>query len=117
VLATILAALGLYAVLAFTVAQRTKEIGIRMALGATEGNVTTLVLRGMLRVMLAGVAIGLVGAYGIGRWAESLLFGLKGFDPLVIVGAVALLAVVAFAAATLPALRAARTDPVTALRS
>jgi predicted permease len=74
VLATILAALGLYAVLAFTVAQRTKEIGIRMALGATEGNVVTLVVRGMLRVMVAGVAIGLIGAYATGRWAESLLF-------------------------------------------
>lgn len=116
VLATILAALGLYAVLAFTVAQRTKEIGIRMALGATENNVTRLVLTGMLRVMIGGVIIGLVGAFAIGRWAESLLYGLKGFDPLVIVSAVALLTIVAFVAATLPARRAARTDPVTALR-
>ncbi|HEY3743571.1 MAG TPA: ABC transporter permease [Bryobacteraceae bacterium] len=116
VLATILAALGLYAVLAFTVAQRTKEIGIRMALGATESSVTKLVLTGMLRVMIGGVIIGLIGAFAIGRWAESLLYGLKGFDPLVIVSAVALLTIVAFAAATLPARRAARTDPVTALR-
>ncbi|HEY3740502.1 MAG TPA: FtsX-like permease family protein, partial [Bryobacteraceae bacterium] len=116
VLATILAALGLYAVLAFTVAQRTKEIGIRMALGATEGGVTNLVLRGMLRVMIGGIAIGLIGAFGIGRWAESLLFGLNGFDPVVIISAVALLSAVAFAAAMLPARRAARTDPLTALR-
>jgi ABC-type antimicrobial peptide transport system permease subunit len=93
VLATILAALGLYAVLAFTVAQRTKEIGIRMALGATESSVTKLVLTGMLRVMIGGVIIGLIGAFAIGRWAESLLYGLKGFDPLVIISAVALLTI------------------------
>jgi ABC-type antimicrobial peptide transport system permease subunit len=70
----------------------------------------------MLRVMIAGVAIGLIGAYAMGRWAESLLFGLKGFDPLVIGSAVVVLAIVAFAAASLPARRASRTDPVTALR-
>jgi ABC-type antimicrobial peptide transport system permease subunit len=115
-LATLLAALGLYAVLAFTVAQRTKEIGIRMALGATENNVINLVVRGTLRVVGAGVAIGLLGAWATGRWAESLLFGLKGFDPLVIGSAVAVLTLVALAAAALPAMRAARTDPVTALR-
>ena len=116
VLATVLAALGLYSVLAFTVAQRTKEIGIRMALGATEGSVVTLVLQGMLKVMTAGIAIGLMGAWAMGRWAESQLFGLRGFDPLVVCGAVALLSVVALAAASFPARRAARTDPVTALR-
>ena len=116
ILTTILAALGLYAVLAFTVAQRTKEIGIRMALGATGGSVVKLALKGMLRVMLAGLAIGLLGAYATGRWAESLLYGLKGFDPLVIGGAVVVLAVVALLAAALPARWASRTDPVIALR-
>jgi ABC-type antimicrobial peptide transport system permease subunit len=87
-----------------------------MALGATEGSVISLVLKGMLRVMIAGVLIGLLGAYAAGRWAESQLFGLKGFDPVVILGAVVVLTAVAFAAATLPARRAAQTDPVTALR-
>ncbi len=116
ILATILAALGLYAVLAFTVAQRTKEIGIRMALGATAGNVVKLVLKGMMRIVLAGIAVGLLGAYATGRWAESLLFGLKGFDPVVIGSAAIMLAIVALLAAALPALRASRTDPVSAMR-
>ena len=89
-----------------------------MALGATEGSVTKLVLTGMLRVMIGGVIIGLVGAFAMGRWAESLLYGLKGFDPLVIVSAVVDCAIdhALQGQLTLPARRAARTDPVTALR-
>jgi predicted permease len=115
-LATMLAALGLYGVLAYTVAQRTKEIGIRIALGASKGSVVTGVMRAMLFLLGIGLAIGLGGVYVVGRWAESLLFGLKGFDPLVIGGAVATLGLVTLLAAFVPALRAARTDPVTALR-
>ena len=116
VLATILAALGLYGVLAYTVAQRTKEIGIRIALGATETNVVGMVMKAMLILLAIGLAIGLGGVFVVGRWAESLLFGLNGFDPLVISGAIAVLAIVTCLAAFVPALRAARTDPLTALR-
>jgi predicted permease len=116
ILATILAAIGLYGVLAYTVAQRTREIGVRMALGADGGSVRRMVLRQVAVMTVIGALAGLAGAVALGRGAESLLFEMQGTDPLVFVGAAVLLAVVAFAAGFLPAQRAARIDPMIALR-
>ncbi|MGI9628970.1 MAG: ABC transporter permease [Longimicrobiales bacterium] len=116
VLATILAAVGLYGVLAYTVSQRTREIGLRVALGADGSRVRGLVLRQVARMTVIGVIIGLVGAFFLGRAAESLLFGLEGSDPFVMVGVVLTLSVVALSAGYLPARRASRVDPMVALR-
>ena len=116
VLATLLAAIGLYGVLAYTVAQRTREIGLRMALGAESTIVRRMVLGQVARMMLIGGAIGLVGALALGRAASSLLFGLGGSDPIALAGAAVLLTLVAFGAGYIPALRASRVDPMQALR-
>lgn len=116
VLATLLAAVGLYGVLAYSVAQRTREIGVRMALGADRRNVRTMVLGQVGLMTLVGGVIGIAGAIGLGRAAASLLFELKGYDPIVIAVAAVLLAVVALGAGLLPALRASRIDPMAALR-
>jgi predicted permease len=116
VLATILAAVGLYGVLAYTVSQRTREIGLRVALGADGGRVRGLVLREVAKMTAIGGVIGLVGAFFLGRAAESLLFGLEGNDPVVMGVVAVLLSVVAFAAGYLPAHRASRVDPMVALR-
>jgi putative ABC transport system permease protein len=116
VLATLLAAIGLYGVLAYTVSLRTKEIGLRMALGATSAGVQGLVLRQVAAMVLAGVTIGVVAALGLGRLAESLLFEMKGWDPVVLVSAAIGLAFAALTAGLLPARRAARVDPMRALR-
>ena len=115
-LATVLAAIGLYGVLAYTVAQRTREIGVRMALGADRGTVRGMVLGQVLRMIALGVVIGIAAALGLGRAAQSLLFGLQGHDPLVIVGATLLLAAFALVAGYIPAHRASRVDPMNALR-
>ncbi len=116
ILATVLAAVGLYGVLAFTVAQRTREIGVRMALGAGRSRVRRMVLGQVGRTTLVGGAIGLVGAYYLGKAAQSLLFEVRGTDPWVYGGVVVLLVVVAFAAGYLPARRASKVDPMEALR-
>ena len=115
-LATLLAAIGLYGVLAFSVAQRTREIGVRMALGADAGNVRGLVLRQVGAMTVIGGLVGIGAALGFGRAAQSLLFGLQGHDPAVIALAAATLTIVAFAAGLIPALRASRVDPMQALR-
>jgi len=115
-LATLLAAIGLYGVLAYSVAQRTREIGVRMALGASGGRVQGMVLRQVGLMVAVGATLGVVGAFGLGRAAQSLLYGLQGHDPVVFVGAVALLAAVALGAGWLPARRASRTPPMRALR-
>jgi predicted permease len=117
VLATLLAAVGLYGVLAYTVTMRTREIGVRIALGAGGGHVRGLVLRQVGWMMLVGGAIGIVAALGLGRAASSLLFGLEGNDPTVVASAAMLLALVGFAAGLIPALRASRIDPMQALRA
>jgi ABC-type antimicrobial peptide transport system permease subunit len=114
-LATLLAAIGLYGVLAYSVVQRTKEIGVRMALGADASAILRMVLRQVAMMTLIGAVIGAAAAYGIGRGAASLLFEMKGSDPLVMTGSAVLIALVALAAGCLPALRAARVDPVQAL--
>ncbi len=115
-LATALAAVGLYGVLAYTVAQRTRELGVRMALGATAAAVRRLVLGQVGRLVLAGAAAGLLAALALGRLARSLLYGLSGTDPLAVAGALAVLGVASAAAAYLPAARAARISPTRALR-
>jgi ABC-type antimicrobial peptide transport system permease subunit len=116
ILATILAAVGLYGVLAYTVAMRTREIGIRMALGASAATVRALVLRQVGLMMLVGGVIGLAAALALGRAAESLLYGVAGRDPAVVISAAVLLGLFALAAGLVPAHRASRVQPVTALR-
>jgi predicted permease len=116
VLATLLAAVGLYGVLAYSVAQRTREIGVRMALGASGGNVRAMVLRQVGMMTLIGGGAGVLAALGLGRAAKSLLFELQGYDPIVIGLSAFTLALVAFGAGLIPALRASRIDPMQALR-
>jgi predicted permease len=115
-LASLLAAVGLYGVMAYVVARRTREIGIRMALGATQQNVAWMILREILGMLAAGLCVGLVAAYGIGKVVESLLFGVKASDPAVFVLAAVLLAAVALLAGWLPSRKAANVDPMVALR-
>jgi len=115
-LATVLAAVGLYGVLAYTVAQRTREIGLRMALGADRRRVRAMVLGGVGRLTLLGGTIGVGLALAVGTAARSLLFEVEGHDPLVLAGAAALLTLVALGAGWLPATRASRVDPMRALR-
>ena len=114
--ATLLAAIGLYGVLAYMVAQRTREIGVRMALGASSARVRTMVLRQVGVMTLIGGIIGIAGALALGRGARSLLFQISAFDPLVLIASAILLALVALAAGYLPAMRASRVDPMQALR-
>jgi len=116
VAALLLAAIGIYGLMAYSIQQRTQEIGIRMALGAGAGAVRNMVVRQGMSVALAGVAIGLVSAYGLTRVIASFLFGVTARDPLVFVGVPLLLSGVALAGVWLPARRAARVDPVVALR-
>ena len=116
VLATLLAALGLYGVLAYTVTQRTREFGLRMALGAEAKTVRRLVLRQVGSMTAVGAVIGVAIAAGLGRAAESLLFQMSARDPMVFAGATFVLVAVACAPGLIPAQRAARVDPMTALR-
>ena len=116
VLATILAAIGLYGVLAYTVTQRTREFGLRMALGADGASVRGMVLGHVARMTVVGGVVGLVAAVGIGQLARALLFELEGYDPAVLAGSAILLAIVAAVAGLLPALRASRIEPMVALR-
>jgi predicted permease len=115
-LATILAAVGLYGMLAYSVAQRTREIGVRMALGADGPRVRRMVLRQVGVLTIVGAAIGIAGAVGLGRLSQSLLYELKGYDPAVFGIAVVVLTLVAVSAGYIPALRASRIDPMAALR-
>ncbi len=115
-LATVLAAVGLYGVQAYTVAQRTREIGLRMALGADGRSVRGMVLWQVGRMTIIGGILGLAAAVGIGKVASSLLFGIKGHDPAVVTIMVVLLAAVALAAGFVPAVRASQVDPMRALR-
>jgi predicted permease len=115
-LATLLAAVGLYGVLAYTVSQRTREIGLRMALGAAPARVRAMVLRQVGWMTLVGGVIGLAGAIGLARVAQSLLFGMKGSDPAVLAGSAIALTLVALGAGFIPAHRASQVDPMSALR-
>jgi putative ABC transport system permease protein len=114
--ALLLAAIGIYGVLSYTVTQRTSEIGVRMALGASRGGVLRLVVAQGLGVALVGITIGAVGALGLTRALESALFGLGGRDPVIFGGATMLLTAVAAAAAYIPARRASLIEPLEALR-
>ena len=115
-LAFILASMGVYGVMAYSVSQRTRELGIRMALGAQSSQVIKLVLRQGMLLAVIGLAFGLFAAFGSTRLAGSLLYGVNPSDPLVFAGVTSVLACAALAACYLPARRAARVDPVQALR-
>jgi predicted permease len=116
ILATVLAGIGLYGLMAYGVVRRTREIGIRMALGAASGVVLRSELRSAIRLVAAGIAVGVPIAIAGGRLVRSQLFGISGTDPVTFAMATALLALVAGAAAYLPARRASRVDPMIALR-
>lgn len=114
--AALLGCVGIYGVLAFLVVQRTREIGIRIALGAMQGDIRRLVLREAVVLVAIGVAIGVPAAYGLGRLMDSMLYGVSAGQPLTLLAGPALMAVVALAAAYIPARRATRVDPMVALR-
>ena len=114
--AGLLAAIGIYGVLAYSVVQRTQEIGIRMALGAARGQVLGLVMRRGVMLAAIGIGAGLVGAFAGARYLQSMLFGIEPRDPATFIAVAAMFAVVTTAAAYLPARRATRVDPIVALR-
>ena len=116
VLATLLAVIGLYGVMAYTVARRTREIGVRMALGAVQGDVVWLVMREVLTLVGSGSRARPGCAWGLKRYIGSQLYGVGRADPLTVIGAVTTLAVVAGVAGYVPARRAIGISPVTALR-
>jgi predicted permease len=115
-LALVLASVGLYGVISYGVSQRTREIGIRMALGASEKDVRGMVVRQGLMLAAGGVVIGLLAAFGLARFVTSLLFGITGADPVTFVAVAAMLLAVALLATYIPARKASRVDPVEALR-
>jgi putative ABC transport system permease protein len=117
VCALIIAAIGIYGVLAYSVAQRTQEIGLRMALGAANAHVLRLIVREGMMVGAIGIGVGIVGALAISRVLTSLVFETPVRDPLTFVIAAASLALVALLACVLPARKASRVDPIVALRS
>jgi putative ABC transport system permease protein len=116
-LALVLAALGIYGVISYSVSQRTRELGIRIALGATHDRVVRLVLSQGVALTTGGVAIGLLGAYWLTGLIAALLFDVTTSDPATFVGVAAILLGVAWLASYLPARRAARVDPVIAMRA
>ena len=115
-LATLLAALGLYGVLAYNVARRTREIGIRMALGAEAGDVRRLVLREVVTMLAIGTAVGITGAIASGKIVEQMLYGTHAWNPTVFAASATILWVIALAAAYMPLRKATAIDPLIALR-
>ena len=116
ILPALLASIGLYGVMSYMVVRRTNEIGIRMTLGASRGEITGMIVRESGRLLAAGLGVGLLLALAGGRAAGSMLFGLKPYDPITLAMAAALLAIVAVAASYVPARRATKVDPMVALR-
>jgi putative ABC transport system permease protein len=116
VVALILAVMGIYSVLAYTVSQRTREIGVRMALGAQMRDVLMLILAKGMRLAVIGVVIGVASALVLGRLMATLLYGISATDPVTFVGIALLLLLVAFVACWIPARRATKVDPMIALR-
>jgi putative ABC transport system permease protein len=115
-LALVLAAVGIYGVMSYSVAQRTREIGIRIALGAQRGDVLKMTVKQALKLVVGGLAIGLVLALILTRVMSSLLFGISATDPVTFISIAAVLLAVATLASYIPALRATRIDPMVALR-
>jgi putative ABC transport system permease protein len=115
--ALVLAAIGLYGVIADNVAQRTHETRVRVALGANARDVISLIVREGLRIVLPGIAIGAAVSLFAGRWIAPLLFNVSPTDPPVMVGVITILVVVGVAASWIPAIRASRVDPNLALRA
>jgi predicted permease len=115
--ATLLAVLGLYSVISYSVVERTREIAIRQALGAQRGSILALVLRQGLAIALAGIFFGIAGAAGLTRLLSSMLFGVQAIDPVTFISAAALFLIVALAASYIPARRAAAVEPMAALRN
>ena len=116
IVALVLAAIGIYGLMAYAVQQRTQEIGIRLALGAKVTEVKRMVVMQGMRLALVGVAVGTAAAFGLARVIASFLFGVQSWDPAVFVGAPAVLTLVALLAAWVPARRASRVSPNEALR-
>jgi putative ABC transport system permease protein len=116
VCALVLAAIGIYGLMAYSVEQRTQEIGIRLALGASEQQVRNMVVGQGMRLALVGVVLGIASAFGLARLVQTMLYGVTTRDPMVFAGVPIVLTAVAFLAVYLPARRASRVDPVTALR-
>jgi putative ABC transport system permease protein len=116
VFALIMAAVGIYGVMAYSVSQRQAEIGLRMALGAETGTVRLMVVRQGLRLLAMGVAIGMVASYGLSRLLQNIMFGISANDPLTFVGVPIVLGLVAMIANMIPAMRATRMDPAATLR-
>jgi hypothetical protein len=114
--ALVLAGIGIYSVLCYSVSQRRREIGIRMALGASVRQIGSMVLRTGLSMVLVGLVVGALGAYGLTRFLDSLLFGVQSMDAASFVGAAFVMACIGLLACFLPALRATRTDPLNLLR-
>ena len=114
--ATLLACIGLYGITSQAVARRTREIGIRVALGAERRNVVQLVMREVLLLAAAGTAVGVPATIALARLAQSQLYGLQGADPFVVAGAAVLIVIVCVLSACVPARRATRIDPLQALR-
>jgi ABC-type antimicrobial peptide transport system permease subunit len=117
VLGLVLAAIGLYGVMAYTVEQRTSEIGVRMALGADRGQVVKMVLRGAFSQIGIGLALGIPAAIGAGKLMTNQLFGVKPWDPIMLALAALLLGLAALLASAVPARRAAGVEPMVALRN
>jgi putative ABC transport system permease protein len=113
----VLAAAGIFGLTSYTVTQRTQEIGIRLALGAQRADVLRLIIGQGMRLLGIGIACGFAGVFGLGHLLQSLLFGIGAHDPATVIVVTAILSLVTLLACWIPAMRAARVDPVIALRS